>query len=642
VLTFTVARSFQGLRTPNDNLELFAVPTVTRDDIRNLAIIAHVDHGKTTLVDAMLHQSGIFRANQRVAERVMDSIDLEREKGITILAKNTAVDYRGTRINIVDTPGHADFGGEVERILRLVDGALLLVDAADGPMPQTHFVVNKALEAGLTPIVVINKIDRPDARPAAVLEAVYDLLIDLEAPEAMLEFPVLYTCAKAGTCRRSPDAEDESLAPLFETILRCVPAPRHDPEHPLQAQVTTLDWDDYVGRLAIGRVYHGTLRSGATVALVRPSHQPGEAPGIESAKISQLFSYRGLERVPVTEVGAGELVAVAGIDAIEVGDTLADPEDPRPRPAMVIDEPTLAMSFGINDGPFAGREGTHVTSSKLRQRLMKEARGNVSIRVEPTEAPDTLQVIGRGELQLAILIEMMRREGYELVVGKPEVVTRDIEGRLCEPMERLWIDCPEEHVGAVTQALGPRRGRMTEVHGAGSGRVRVSYRLPARGLIGFRTELLTETRGTGIMNHIFDGWEPWQGAIPHRASGSLVADRSGRVTAYAIEQLQPRGTLMVGPGAEVYEGMIIGEHVRSSDLDVNITREKRLTNMRSSTGDELERLALPKRLSLEQSLEFIKGDEALEVTPAAYRLRKRTLGVTARRVHAKRAARPAS
>ncbi len=613
------------------------MPLATRDDIRNLAIIAHVDHGKTTLVDAMLHQSGIFRANQQVAERVMDSIDLEREKGITIMAKNTAVDYQGTHINIVDTPGHADFGGEVERILRLVDGALLLVDAAEGPMPQTRFVVKKALEAGLAPIVVVNKIDRPDARAEAVLGEVYDLLIDLDAPEEMLEFPVLYTSAKAGTSRRTPDGEDENLAALFETILTHVPAPKYDTEHPLQAQITSLDWDDYVGRLGMGRVYHGTLRRGDVLALAHPDPKGGE-PVIESAKISKLYSYRGLERYAVEEAGPGELVAVAGIDEIQVGDTLTDPEDPRTREAIRIDEPTLAMTFSINDGPFVGRDGKHVTSRKLRERLDKEARGNVSIRVEQTGTPDTSRVVGRGELQLAILIEMMRRESYELVVGKPEVVIREIDGKKSEPMELLMIDCPEEHIGAVTQALGPRRGRMIEMIGAGSGRVRVTYRVPARGLIGFRTELLTETRGTGIMNHIFDGWEPWKGDIPHRSSGSLVADRTGKVRAYAIEQLQPRGTLLIGPGEEVYEGMIVGEHARSSDLDVNITREKRLTNMRSSTSDELERLVPPKRLSLEQALEFIKGDEALEVTPTALRLRKKMLGATNRRVAAKRAA----
>jgi len=609
------------------------VPLETRDDVRNLAIIAHVDHGKTTLVDALLWQSGVFRANQQVAERVLDSFDLEREKGITILAKNTAIRYRDVQINVVDTPGHADFGGEVERIMSLVDGVLLLVDAAEGPMPQTRFVLKKALQAGHEPILVINKIDRQDARPAQVLDEVYDLLIELEAPEELLDFPVFYANAKAGTCRRAPDAADETLAPLLDGILEHVPAPRYDPEHPVQLQIATLDWDDYVGRLAIGRLHHGRVRRGQV--LVR-----ADAGGVRGeAKISTLWGYRGLERIALDDAGPGEIVAVAGLEEVAIGDTLCDPEDPRPRPPIVVDEPTLAMTFGINDGPLAGRDGQHLTSRKLKERLQREALVNVAIKVETTGAPDVLRVVGRGELQLAVLIETMRREGYELVVGKPEVVTRTAGGSLHEPMELLVVDCPEEYVGAVTKKLGPRKGQMLKMVGyGGSGRVRVEYRVPSRGLIGFRTEFLTDTRGTGILYQTFDGWARWQGAIPHRSTGSLVADRAGKATAYAIEQLQPRGTLFIEPGTEVYEGMIVGEHVRSGDLDVNVTREKRLSNVRRSTGDELERLAAPRRFNLEQALEHLQADEALEVTPAAFRLRKKVLSAGHRRTLAKRAA----
>ncbi|MBV8200616.1 MAG: translational GTPase TypA, partial [Acidobacteria bacterium] len=493
--------------------------TERREDVRNLAIIAHVDHGKTTLVDAMLWQSGIFREHEHVAERVMDSIDLEREKGITIMAKNTAILYRGTRINIVDTPGHADFGGEVERTLEMVDGVLLLVDASEGPLPQTRFVLKKALEAELPPIVVINKIDRADARPGEVLNEVFDLFIDLDAGEDQLDFPVLYANARAGLCRRTSDGPDETLAPLFEAILDTVPPPCYDPRMPLQLLITTLDYDDYVGRLAIGRLFNGRLRKGQEIAICRLS---GDAA---PAKVSVLYGYEGLRRIEVAEAGAGDIVAVAGLEEVQIGETLSDREDPRPLPPIHVDEPTITMVLSINDSPFSGREGKHVTSRKLKERLERERLVNVSIRVEPTESADAFRVLGRGELQLAILIEMMRREGYELSVGKPQAITRNQDGALREPMEMLVIDCPEEFIGVVTQKMGVRRGRMMKMSNHGSGRVRMEFRVPSRGLIGFRTEFLTDTRGTGIMNHLFDGWEPWQGDIEHRATGVLVADR---------------------------------------------------------------------------------------------------------------------
>jgi GTP-binding protein len=596
-----------------------ASDTATREELRNLAIIAHVDHGKTTLVDALLWQSGIFRANESVAERVMDSIDLERERGITIMAKNTAITYRDTLINVVDTPGHADFGGEVERILEMVDGVMLLVDAAEGPLPQTRFVLKKALEAGLAPIVVVNKIDRSDARVAEVLDEVYDLFIDLDANDEQLNFPVLYTNAKDGICRTEPEGEDQTLEPLFDQIVESVPAPTFTPGHPLQLQVTTLDYDDYVGRLVIGRIVQGEIRRGQEVAIC---HADGRTA---TARVAQLYGFSGLSRVEAKEAGPGDIVALAGIAEVTIGDTVSAVDDPRPLPPLQIDEPTLAMVMSVNTSPFAGLEGTHVTSRKLKERLEKETLTNISIRVEPTDSADAFKVSGRGELQLAILIEMMRREGYELSVGKPEVVTREIDGRKHEPMELLQVDCPEEFVGAVTQKLGERRGRMMKMANHGSGRVRMEFRIPARGLIGFRTEFLTDTKGTGIMNHLFDGWEPWQGDIEHRSSGVLVSDRKGRTTAYAIENLQPRGVLLVPPGAEVYEGMIVGEHNRSNDLDVNICREKKLTNMRAASADDTVRLAPPRRLSLEQALEFIAEDELVEVTPKAFRLRKRIL-----------------
>ncbi len=596
-----------------------------RHDLRNVAIVAHVDHGKTTLVDALLWQSGIFRDNESVAERVMDSIDLEREKGITIMAKNTAVTYRETRINIVDTPGHADFGGEVERTLKLVDGVLLLVDASEGPLPQTRFVLGKALEAKLPPIVVINKIDRPDARVGEVLDEIYDLFIDLDAEESLLDFPVLFANAKAGVCRRQPEGPDETLEPLFETILEAVPPPVYDPEIPLQVLVTSLDYDDYVGRLALGRIINGSLAKGQEVVASRPGGEP------RPLKISTLYGFDGLRRKEIESAAAGDLIAVAGFEHFSIGDTLCDPQDPRPLPPLKVGEPTLSMLFAVNTSPMAGREGEHVTSRKLKERLDKEVLSNVAIRVELTDSADSFKVSGRGELQLAILIEMIRREGFELAVGKPEVVTRQLEGGLHEPMELLVVDCPEEYVGVVTRKVGARRGRMMHMVNHGSGRVRIEFRIPSRGLIGFRTEFLTETRGTGILNQLFDGWEPWQGEITQRVTGTLVADRPGRTTAYAIEHLQPRGTLFVEPGEEVYEGMVVGENSRPNDLDVNITKEKKLTNMRAASADELVRLVPPRLLNLEQAIEFIKEDELVEVTPKANRLRKKVLAANRRK-----------
>ena len=600
-------------------------PTAQRQDVRNLAIIAHVDHGKTTLVDGMLWQSGIFRENEKVAERVLDSNDLERERGITIMAKNTAIQFGDVRINIVDTPGHADFGGEVERTLKMVDGVMLLVDASEGPLPQTRFVLRKALEAGLPPILVINKIDRADARPAEVLDEVYDLFIDLDASEEQLSFAVYYANAKAGTCRTSPDGEDQTLAPLLQEIVDSVPPPAYDPASPLQFLITNLDYDDYVGRLAVGRLFNGHLSKGQQVALCRSEGEP------VIAKLSSLYGYDGLKRVEITEAGPGDIIALAGIDDISIGDTVSIPEDPRPLASIRVDEPTLAMIFYVNNSPVSGREGKHVTSRKLRERLLKESLHNVAIRVEETDIANAFRVSGRGELQMAILIEMMRREGFEIGVGKPEVLTRTIDGKLHEPMELLVVDTDEQFTGAVTQLLGPRKGRMTKMLQGGSGRVRIEFRVPSRGLIGFRTEFLAETRGTGIMNHLFDGYDLWQGDITHRVTGALVADRTGKATAYAIENLQPRGTLFIKPTAEVYEGMIVGEHNRPGDLDVNITKEKKLTNMRASSADELIHLAPPRRLSLEQAIEFIREDELVEVTPVAFRLRKKTLQANQRK-----------
>jgi GTP-binding protein len=599
--------------------------TARREDVRNLAIIAHVDHGKTTLVDAMLWQSGIFGAHEHIVERVMDSNDLERERGITILAKNTAVMFRGTKINIVDTPGHADFGGEVERTLKMVDGVMLLVDASEGPLPQTRFVLKKALEANLAPIVVINKIDRQDARVSEVVNEVYDLFIDLDATEDQLDFPVLYANARAGRCRTEPEGPESNLQPLFEQIIKSVPAPTYDPDAPLQMLVVTLDYDDYVGRLAIGRVFNGTIKKAQEVALCELNGK------ISPGKVAQLYGYEGLKRIDIAEAGPGDIVAIAGLDPVSIGETVTVRDDPRPLPAIHVDEPTIAMVFSINDSPFAGLEGKHVTSRKLKERLEKEILTNVSIQVEPGDTPDVFKVAGRGELQLAILIEMMRREGFELAVGKPEVLTRHIDGVLHEPMEHLVIDCPEISIGVVTQKLGERKGRMMNLVNHGSGRVRIEFRLPSRGLIGFRSVFLTDTKGAGIMNHLFDGFAPWQGEIEHRATGVLISDRNGKATAYAIEHLQPRGELFVAPTDEVYEGMIVGEHSRDNDLDVNVVREKKLTNMRASGSEDLVRLVPPRLMNLEQALEFIREDELVEVTPKAFRLRKRILQANRRK-----------
>ena len=600
------------------------MPQKTRDDVRNLAIIAHVDHGKTTLVDALLWQSGIFRDNEYVAERVMDSIDLEREKGITIMAKNTAIVYRGTRINIVDTPGHADFGGEVERTLKMVDGVMLLVDASEGPLPQTRFVLRKALESGLAPIVVINKIDRQDARTKEVLNEVYDLFIDLDATEDQLDFPVLYANARRGIVRRSPDGPDEPLTPLFEEILKTVPAPRYDDLMPLQLLITTLDYNDYVGRLAIGRVFNGRIVKGKDYGHCRLDGT------VVRIRVTALYGYDGLKRVEIDEAGPGDIVAVAGLLSVTIGETISDAETPIALPPITVDEPTISMIVSTNDSPVAGLEGQFVTSRKLRERLFKEILTNVSIRVEETGSADAFKVSGRGELQLAILIEMMRREGYEMSVGKPTIVTKEIDGKVHEPQEQLIVDCPESFVGIVTQKVGTRKGRMTRVVNHGTGRVRLDFRIPSRGLLGFRTEFLSETRGTGIMNHLFDGYVLWQGEIPARATGALVSDRPGRTTANAIEHIQERGTMFIAPGEQVYEGMIVGENARSNDLDVNVTKEKKLTNMRASGSDDAVRLFPPRLMSLEQALEFIKEDELVEVTPKAFRLRKRILAMARR------------
>ncbi|HVP15686.1 MAG TPA: translational GTPase TypA [Terriglobales bacterium] len=590
-----------------------------REDLRNIAIISHVDHGKTTLVDAMLWQSGVFRENQDVVERVLDSNELEREKGITILAKNTAVRFGEVKINIVDTPGHADFGGEVERTLKMVDGVLLLVDASEGPLPQTRFVLRKALELGLPPIVVINKIDRKDARPQPVLNEVYDLFIDLDASEDQLGFPVLYTIAREGVCRLTPDGEDHPLRPLFEEILRTIPAPRYDPDAPLQMLVLNLDYSEYVGRLAVGRIVNGRVRARHDVVLLR-------ADGARvPARVTNLYAFEGLSRVEVDEAGPGDIVALAGCAEASIGETIASAEDPRPLPPVVVDEPTVSMVFQVNTSPFAGQEGRFVTSRNLKERLERELLTNVSLRVDPGETPDAFQVSGRGELQMAILIETMRREGFELAVSKPEVITHERDGVRLEPMERLVIDCPEEYVGVVTQKVGTRRGRMANMVNHGTGRVRLEFRIPSRGLIGFRGQFLTDTRGTGLLNHLFDGWEPWHGDIPHRVTGALVADRAGKVTAYALEHIQDRGEMFVEPGERVYEGMVVGENTREEDIDVNIVKEKRLTNMRSSTSEEGVYLFPVHRMSLEQALEWVREDELLEVTPHSLRLRKRVL-----------------
>ncbi len=589
-----------------------------REEIRNIAIIAHVDHGKTTLVDGMLRQAGTFRANEEVRERVMDNIDLERERGITILAKNTAVVYEGVKINIVDTPGHADFGGEVERTLKMVDGVLLLVDASEGPLPQTRFVLQKALELKLPPILVINKIDRPDERIQEVLNEVYDLFIDLDADEEQLDFPIVYTNAKRGEARRAMEEEGVDLRPLFDLILQTIPAPEGDPGAPLQLLITNLDYSDYVGRLAIGRVISGTVRVGDTVAM---AHAGGE--GVKT-RVTSLYTFEGLKREEVEAVSVGEIVSLSGIEGIGIGDTITDAETPCPLPGIQVDEPTLSMVFSVNTSPFAGREGNYVTSRHLRERLEKELLYNVSIKVDFLE-PDAFRVMGRGELQLAILIEMMRREGYELSVSMPEIITREVGGVLQEPMELLIVDVPEEFVGAVTQQVGVKKGKMLKMQNNGHGRVRLEFRIPSRGLIGFRSQFMTETRGTGLANHLFDGYESWHGPMTRRKTGALVADRTGKATPYALFHLQPRGTLFIRERTEVYEGMIIGEHSRENDLDVNVTREKKLTNIRAAAADEALQLVPPKTLSLEEALEFIGEDELLEVTPGAMRLRKKIL-----------------
>ena len=604
-----------------------------REDLRNVAIIAHVDHGKTTLVDAMLWQSGAFRANQDVAERVLDSMDLEREKGITILAKNTAVHHGGVKLNIVDTPGHADFGGEVERGLTMVDGVLLLVDASEGPLPQTRFVLRKALEGGLPVILVVNKVDRPDARIAEVVDEVYELFIDLGATEDQIEFPIVYTNARAGWASRDPDAEGADLRPLLDLLVEHVPAPEHDPGHPLQAHVTNLDASPYLGRLAICRVRHGTIRRARPIAWCRADGS------VTAARVAELYVTEALERVEADEAGPGEIIAVAGLPEVTIGETLADPDDPRPLPVITVDEPSLSVTIGVNTSPLAGREGAKLTARQIEARLAAETIGNVSIRVLDTERPDTWEVQGRGELQLAVLVELMRREGYELTVGKPQVVTREIDGRVHEPVERMTIDIPEEYVGVVTQLLALRKGRMEQMVNHGTGWVRMDYLVPARGLIGFRTEFLTETRGTGLLHHVFDRWEPWAGELRLRPTGSLVADRRGTTASFALFNLQERGTLFVEPGEEVYEGMIIGENARAEDLDVNACKEKHLTNMRSSTSDVLVRLVPPRRLSLDQALEFVREDEAVEVTPHAVRLRKAELDATTRQKRARALAR---
>lgn len=595
-----------------------------REEIRNIAIIAHVDHGKTTLVDAMLKQGGIFRENQQVQERVMDNLDLERERGITIMAKNTAVEYGGTKINIVDTPGHADFGGEVERTLKMVDGVLLLVDASEGPLPQTRFVLTKALELKLPPILVVNKIDRSDARINDVVNEVYDLFIDLDATEEQLDFPIIYTNAKEGTAKLRLEDDEHDLKCLFEAILENIPAPEGDKDGRLQILVANIDYNYYVGRLAIGRIFSGVVKIGDVIGVV---NQKGVAA---KAKVTSLYGFRGLERIDIEQAAVGDIVALAGIEGINIGDTITDADDPKPLPRIAVDEPTISMVFSVNTSPFAGKEGKFVTSKNIKERLEKELLYNVAIRVEPMDSTDSFKVMGRGELQLAILIEMMRREGYELSVSMPESITKEVNGSIHEPMELLAIDCPEEFTGVVTQKLGMRRGRMLKMQNNGHGRVRLEFRIPSRGLIGFRSEFLTDTRGTGLLNHLFDGYEPWQGLITKRSTGALVADRAGKATTYALFHLQPRGVLFIKENTLVYEGMVIGENSRENDLDVNIVKEKKLTNIRAVGADDAMRLVPPRYMSLELALEFIKEDELVEVTPQNIRIRKKVLAANKR------------
>jgi GTP-binding protein len=606
-----------------------------RSDLRNVAIIAHVDHGKTTLVDAMLWQSGAFRSGQDVAERVMDSMDLEREKGITILAKNTAVRYGETKLNIIDTPGHADFGGEVERGLTMVDGVLLLVDASEGPLPQTRFVLRKALEAHLPVILVVNKVDRPDARIGEVVDEVYELFLDLDADESQIDFPIVYTNARAGWASLE-GVEGADLSPLLDLVLERIPAPSYEEGAPLQAHVTNLDASPYVGRLALCRVRNGTIRDGQRIAWCRSN---GE---IDNATVSNLYVTEALDRVEATEAGPGEIIAVAGLPEVTIGETLGDPEDPRPLPVITVDEPSLSITVGINTSPLAGREGSKLTARQIRDRLDQELIGNVSIRVRDTERPEVWEVEGRGELQLVVLLELMRREGFELTAGQPQVLTREVDGKLCEPVELLSIDVPEDFVGVVTQALAVRKGRMEQMINHSTGWVRLEFLVPARGLIGFRTEFLTETRGTGLMHHVFDRWEPWAGDLRMRPTGSLVADRHGKTAAFALFGLQERGTLFVGPGEDVYEGMIVGENSRAEDIDVNAIKEKQQTNVRAAAADELIKLVPAKRLSLEEAIEFIRADECVEITPESVRPRKADLDQVTRMKAARRSARAAA
>jgi GTP-binding protein len=588
-----------------------------REDIRNIAIIAHVDHGKTTLVDAMLKQSGTFRDNERIIERVMDSMDLERERGITIMAKNTAIHYRGVKINIVDTPGHADFGGEVERVLKMVDGVMLLVDASEGPLPQTRFVLRKALEQKLPAIVVVNKIDRADARPQEVVNEIYDLFIDLDATEEQIAFPILYAISREGVAKKDLQDESADLRPLFEQILETIPAPRPLAANKLQILVTTLDYSDYVGRIAIGRIFSGKVAVGDTISVCKLDGS------IEKTRITMLYTFEGLKHQPADEASAGEIIALAGIEGIFIGETVADAEDPVALPVIRVDEPTISMVFQANTSPFSGRDGKYVTSRHVRERLNKETLGNVAIRVEEMSSMDSFNVSGRGELQLAILIEMMRREGYELQVCKPEVITRIMDGKKVEPIELVIIDCPDTFIGVVTEALGRRKGHMMKMVNHGAGRVRLEFEVPTRGLIGFRSEFLTDTKGTGLLNTLFLRWGDWLGEISNRLTGALVADRGGSTTGYALYNLQERGELFIKPGTAVYEGMIVGENARNVDLRVNATKEKKLTNMRASTSDEAIRLVPFRELSLEQALEFINDDELVEITPQAIRLRKK-------------------
>jgi GTP-binding protein len=593
--------------------------TQNRNDIRNVAIIAHVDHGKTTLVDAMLKQSGTFRENEQVRERVMDSMDLERERGITIMAKNTSVRYHDVKINIVDTPGHADFGGEVERVLKMVDGVMLLVDAAEGCLPQTRFVLRKALEARLPAIAVVNKIDRQDARPAEVVNEIYELFLDLDATEEQIEFPILYSISRDGIAKRQLNDTSQDLRPLFDQIVETIPAPNEVHEGSLQLLVANIDYSEYVGRLAIGRIVSGQIAVGDMVAVAKHDGS------LQKIRVSQLYAFEGLKREPIDSARYGEIVALAGVDDIQIGDTITSIEDPQPLPVIAVDEPTISMIFGVNNSPFSGKEGRYVTSRQLKERLEKETLGNVAIRVEETESPDQFKVSGRGELQLAILIEMMRREGYELQVSKPEAIIRNQNGKLLEPIELVVVDCPQEFIGVVTEAMGRRKGQMTKMVNHGTGRVRLEFETPSRGLIGFRNEFLTETKGTGLLNTMFLRWGEWQGPMKRRSSGSLVADRTGETTTYALYNLQERGMLFLRSGTKVYEGMIIGENARAVDLDVNAVKEKKLTNMRASTADEALRLVPVKEISLEQALEFIADDELVEVTPQMIRLRKRVL-----------------